>query len=139
MGEVASSVNINDIPEELKGYRKALLNAAFGQVFTKPYLQKQIPEAEFFGFDTPQSQQQLPPNQATPFDQVQHPGVQQNNYHSYLSQIAGMGDIGDSAGSVEEMLSNRVQYASGGLAKAAEEIEKNFTIPPCANPPVSPP
>ncbi len=119
MAEVASTVNINDIPEELKGYRKALLNAAFGQVFTPDYLRMQIPTAEFPNSTVPQQ-----PNQTLPLEQVQHPDIQQNNYASYLSQIAGMGDIGDSAGALEEMLSHRVQYASGGLAKAAEEIEK---------------
>ena len=121
MGEVASSVNINDIPEELKGYRKALLNAAFGQVFRPEYLQMQIPTAEFPWATNPNKT--AVGTQVVP-EQPLSPGVQQNNHNSYLSQIAGMGNIGDSAGSFEEMLSNRVQYASGGLAKAAEEIEK---------------
>jgi len=123
MAEVASSVNINDIPEELKGYRKALLNAAFGQVFRPEYLQMQIPTAQFPGAANQNQPMPTQPPAATAQPDTHHPGNQQN-INNYLSQIAGMGDIGDSADSFEELLSNRVQYASGGLAKAAEAIEK---------------
>ena len=40
-----TNVQVNDIPEHLRDYRAALLNAAFESVFTKPYRQLQFPNA----------------------------------------------------------------------------------------------
>lgn len=41
MAETASQVNINDIPENLRPFRDALVKAAFGLVFTPEYLEQQ--------------------------------------------------------------------------------------------------
>jgi len=41
MAETTSQVNVNDIPEYLKPYRNALLNAAFGLAMRPEYLQAQ--------------------------------------------------------------------------------------------------
>ena len=42
-----TNVQVNDIPEYLRDYRSALLNAAFGSVFTEPYLRQQFPKGQF--------------------------------------------------------------------------------------------
>jgi hypothetical protein len=118
MAEVGSSTVINDIPEELKGYRKALLNAAFSQVMTPEYLRGQIPEAQFW---TPPNQPQQNPQQS-PYPTQQ---TQNTNYNTPIPVASLMG-VGDSADAIQQFLerANRVGYAQGGLAQAAEAIEK---------------
>ncbi len=121
MGETSSQVTINDIPEELKPYRKLLLNAAASQVFTPGYLKEQIPDATFWpGTQQPQPQPAppyMPPPQA-PVD------------YSYNDNPAagsmGGGSLGSMAAAIEQQLerAHRVGYAPGGLASAAEAIEK---------------
>lgn len=119
MAETGSSVVINDIPEELKGYRKALLNAAFGQVFNKDYLASQIPDAQFWnsgGVPAPT----VPPATGV----VQPDGVAQPD--TRLSAAALGGGLGDAASGILNYLqqANRVGYAEGGLARAAAAIEE---------------
>lgn len=42
-----TNVQVQDIPEYLRDYRNALLNAAFSSVFTEPYLRQQFPKGQF--------------------------------------------------------------------------------------------
>lgn len=124
MAEVQSAVSINDIPEELRPFRNTLLKAAFGQVFTPEYLASQMPEATFFN---PQAQYQQPqqPQTPAPIDYSMYLPVSQPE--TILDVIGlGRGSLGESARSIENGItrgSGRA-YASGGLAQAAEEIER---------------
>ena len=78
MAESSSQYGINDIPEELRPHRSALLNAAFGQVFTPEYLREYFPNGRFVGGTTPQPQPQVyfpaaPPSQPQPQPQPVDP------------------------------------------------------------------
>lgn len=118
MAENSSQVVINDIPEELKPYRKLLLNAAASQIFTPEYLKQQIPGAQFPVTAGPQQPlPQLP--YAPPVDYT----LPVDYAYSDIPGVLGMGSsLGMSADGLEK--ANRVGYAEGGLGKAAEEIER---------------
>lgn len=48
-----TAVQIQDIPEYLRDYRSALLNAAFQSVFSKPYLEANLPKATWYSAGSP--------------------------------------------------------------------------------------
>jgi len=115
MAESASSVVINDIPEELKPFRQMLLASAFGQVYKPEYIQKYMPNASF---PTAAMAPVAQPSQPTANPTTPAMGVYQSS-----PQAMG-GTLGDIATAIQEQLANRVGYAQGGLASAAEAIEK---------------
>lgn len=47
-----TQVQVQDIPEYLRDYRSALLNAAFQTVFSKPHLERSFPGATWYGGGT---------------------------------------------------------------------------------------
>ena len=47
-----TQVQVQDIPEYLRDYRSALLNAAFQTVFSKPHLERSFPSATWYGGGT---------------------------------------------------------------------------------------
>jgi hypothetical protein len=60
---IQTNVQSQDIPEYLRDYRSALLNAAFSSAFTEPYLRQQFTQGRFeqlFGGATPSATNQPP-------------------------------------------------------------------------------
>ena len=128
MAESASTVSIQDIPEWKKPYWLALMNAATGMVMKPEYAQSQgIPMAA--GYTPPQTGQVTTPT-TTPVDQSAT-----QNYVAPQAPVQKSGSqLAQAAATIEEMLSNRIQYAKGGsvryaagggtrLADAAKAIE----------------
>lgn len=113
MAESGSSVVINDIPEELKPFRQMLLASAFGQVYKPEYIQQYMPNASFPVASRPPSQAPQPSAETPAMDVYRAP------------QATSMGgSLSDIATAIQEQLANRVGYAQGGLASAADAIEK---------------
>ena len=50
---IQTNVQVQDIPEYLRDYRSALLNAAFQSVFSKPYLEANLPRATWYSAGSP--------------------------------------------------------------------------------------
>lgn len=50
---IQTQVQVQDIPEYLRDYRSALLNAAFQSVFSKPYLEANLPKATWYSAGSP--------------------------------------------------------------------------------------
>lgn len=159
MAETSSVYNINDIPEELKGYRKLLLNAAFGKVFSPEYLQS-LPDAGLWSpaptstaantsaqnSSTPSISDILPqyqsaatvmPYQADPsfsggnaanamYNPPTANAAMPSSVASYFNSDADVvpqyRHLASSASDIERELG----FASGGLAKIAEEIENSL-------------
>lgn len=61
MAETSSQYVINDIPEELRPGRAAILNAALSQVFTPDYLREYFPNGKFPATQQPQPAQPQAP------------------------------------------------------------------------------
>ena len=115
MAESSSSVVINDIPEELKPFRQMLLASAFGQVYKPEYIQRYMPNASF----VPPS---MPPASQPPMPTTDPAGVAMDVYQPQPQAMGG--SLSDIASAIQDQLANRVGYAQGGLASAAEAIEK---------------
>lgn len=56
-----TQVQVQDIPEYLRDYRSALLNAAFQSVFSKPFLEKNFPSATWYTGGAQGQPPQAPP------------------------------------------------------------------------------
>lgn len=50
---IQTNVQVQDIPEYLRDYRSALLNAAFQSVFSKPHLEANLPRATWYSAGSP--------------------------------------------------------------------------------------
>ena len=127
MAETSSNVNISDIPEYLKPYRNALLNAAFGTAMKPEYLAAQgIP---IMGG--------LPQNPAVVTPGTANPSQPDTNGAPQVDPTASIRDgnpLARGAAGIEALLrSNRIGYADGGavrygpggkLSDAASAIEQ---------------
>lgn len=121
MAENSSNVTIQDVPEYMKPYRQALLNAAFGLTFTPEYLQAQ-------GLNTMAGYQPQPPPQQ-PYVPTGPPPTSDLELNPYPYSDFGPpeGEAGSAGGSIlsrgaagiEAMLRSRNAYASGGVVRAA--------------------
>ncbi len=115
MAESTSSVSIQDIPEWKKPYWLALMNAATGMVMKPEYAQSQgIPIAG--GTYTPPQTGQVTTPTTTPVDQSAT-----QNYVAPQAPVQKSGSqLAQAAATIEEMLSNRIQYAKGGSVRYAD-------------------
>lgn len=113
MAETSSNVTIQDVPEYMKPYRQALLNAAFGLTFTPEYLKGQ-------GLNTMAGYApQAPPPEYTPPGQPPTTDLPVDPY-AYSQPLPGGSQLSRGAAGIEEALrSNRIQYAHGGVIRAA--------------------
>jgi len=139
MAETTSQVNVNDIPEYLKPYRNALLNAAFGLAMKPEYLQKQgipIMGGTIAPPANPPVQPTIPPTPTSPAPPDQ--SVPDAMARITTEPVHGGSTLSRGAAGIEELLrSNRIGYAEGGrLANSAagiEELLKSFSVAPAGS------
>lgn len=90
-----TNVQFNDIPEYLRDYRSALLNAVFGTVFTRPYLKEQLPRALFAPLENqaaPPPQTSIPPDAAAAAGSTE-PSLEQQGITATLSRSSRMPNL----------------------------------------------
>lgn len=148
MAETASQYNINDIPEELRPYRNAILNSAFGLVYTPEYLRTQFANAQFpmaapnVTQNPPvQAQQSLPAPAPQPLFGVDYPVTTGRAFDPGRVGRGGLSGLAEAADSVDADLQSRERgaprygYASGGiLSKAADAVDADVTLGPGGTP-----
>lgn len=93
---IQTNVQVQDIPEYLRDYRSALLNAAFQSVFSKPYLEANLPRATWYSAGSPAASTgagSAPAGGTTRTDtQVPEEGTaksESNNIASALAMVSG--------------------------------------------------
>lgn len=126
MAESQSQYVINDIPEELKPFRAAILNAASGLVFTPEYLRSQFPNAQFPV--APVQQQTVPPVVLQSLPQFANlPPIAPDYGYTFTTQRGadeGPTRLGRGAADLDAELSGRNRYAAGGpLRRGADELD----------------